>query len=559
MRDKQEPDLLQGLILGALCLLSAGSALVAAVGWLAGSVFGAGAPKTGFGQAGDVLWRLPAHLADPAAAWPVQDAARLPGPVAMYASAAAVVLPAAALAAAFAVAMSRRRQRHSGLSAIAPQSAAFATSRDIADLVVQRAAPGRVVLGHAQGRLIATQPEHSVLVLGATRSGKTTGFAIPAVREWSGPVIVLSAKTDLLHATYEVRSALGDVLVYDPTGVSGKPTHGWSPLARTSTWAAAVRTANAMSRVSGTTGGLGGAGKHWERVAAQLLAPMLLAASTGGLEMSDVVRWAMTKELEEPKTLVDLLGRDGEVALRSMRSYLDLEPRARDSAFSTVRTVLDAYEDPAVSAACVTADIRGEQLLDGGSHTLYIVAGSTDQARLAPVLLAMLDEIVAEALRQASLRRAGTGDPLGLHGGRRASRLLLLLDEAANIAPLPDLATLASTAGGEGVQLVTIFQDLSQLRHRYGTEWGSIASNHVTKVILPGVTDPETLSYFSSTVGDEEVLARSTSRSAGGRKSTSESVTRRPVVSQRDVRELPLGNGLCLYGARPPIRFQLRR
>ena len=129
---------------------------------------------------------------------------------------------------------------------------------------------------------------------------------------------------------------------------------------------------------------------------------------------------------------------------------------------------------------------------------------------------------------------------------------------AANIAPIPDLATLASTAGGEGIQLVTIYQDLSQLRHRYGTEWGSIASNHVAKVVLPGVTDPETLSYFSATVGDEEVLMTSTSSGASGKRSTSESVQRRPVLSQRDLRELPRGQGLCVYGARPPARFLLR-
>lgn len=105
---------------------------------------------------------------------------------------------------------------------------------------------------------------------------------------------------------------------------------------------------------------------------------------------------------------------------------------------------------------------------------------------------------------------------------------------------------------------MTIYQDLSQLRHRYGTEWGSIASNHVAKVVLPGVTDSETLAYFSATVGDEEVLMTSTSSGVSGKRSTSESAQRRPVLSQRDLRELPRGQGICVYGARPPARFLLR-
>ena len=41
--------------------------------------------------------------------------------------------------------------------------------------------------------------------------------------------------------------------------------------------------------------------------------------------------------------------------------------------------------------------------------------------------------------------------------------LLLVLDEAANIAPLSDLDALASTAAGHGIQLVTIWHDMAQI------------------------------------------------------------------------------------------------
>lgn len=274
--------------------------------------------------------------------------------------------------------------------------------------------------------------------------------------------------------------------------------------------------------------------------------------------MGDVVRWVMTKDLLQPKQLLELLGDDGEVALVSLQSYLDLEPRARDSAFSTARTVLDAYEDPDVVDASTRWDVRPDRLLDGGCGTVYLVANSSDQTRLAPVFLALLDELLREAFLQAARRRVSSGSALTSADGTPARRLLLLLDEAANIAPLPDLATLASTAGGEGIQLVTIYQDLSQVRHRYGAEWGSIVSNHVAKVILPGVTDPETLQYFTKAVGEEEVLVTTKSRGADGKSGSSDHVQRRDIVTQRDLRELPRGHGLCLYGSRPPLRFRLR-
>jgi hypothetical protein len=46
--------------------------------------------------------------------------------------------------------------------------------------------------------------------------------------------------------------------------------------------------------------------------------------------------------------------------------------------------------------------------------------------------------------------------------------LLLLLDEAANIAPIPNLDTIAATAAGQGIQLMSIFHDMTQLRTVHG-------------------------------------------------------------------------------------------
>jgi type IV secretion system protein VirD4 len=46
---------------------------------------------------------------------------------------------------------------------------------------------------------------------------KTTGFAIPALLEWDGPVVATSVKSDLLLSTIEARRGKGKVMVFDPT------------------------------------------------------------------------------------------------------------------------------------------------------------------------------------------------------------------------------------------------------------------------------------------------------------------------------------------------------
>ena len=66
---------------------------------------------------------------------------------------------------------------------------------------------------------------------------------------------------------------------------------------------------------------------------------------------------------------------------------------------------------------------------------------------------------IASALSEVYERATRTGRPLD-------TPLLVVLDEVANVAPLSGLDALASTAAGQGIQLVTVAQDLAQLRSR---------------------------------------------------------------------------------------------
>lgn len=557
-------DLALLVSLGCLTLLSL---VIWSTGRVAGNLFGDGKPSLRLGGVGEVLLRLPGHLGDPRQAWPVADRALLPGAAGMYA---ALLLVLGFLGLVLAPPGWLRWRRRGGggggpaeppreveasapgraRSALPPWSDGFAKQADLDRLYVPTPTTGRITLGYSYRRLVAAELEQSVLVVGATRSGKTTGFAIPNLREWHGPAVVLSAKTDLVHATYDARQQRGDVEVFDPTGVSGYPSGTWSPVAEATTWAGAVRVANAMSRLSGTTDGLGGS-NHWQRVAAQLLAPLLHAAALDGrYGMTELLSWVKTQKVGP--AMAALVRAENRVAAESLQSTLDTEQRQRDSAFNTVRTVLDAYEDPDVLASSVESTIDPAQLLDEGG-TLYLVATASDQARLAPLFLGLLDQVLRVALRRAAENRSkhGQAAPDG------TPRLLLLLDEAANIAPLPDLATLAATAGGEGIALLTIFQDLSQLRHRYGSEWGSIASNHVTRVLLPGVGDPDTLRYFTQLSGDVSVLEESTTV-GDGRSSRTQAARQRPLIDEAALRGMPPGTGLLWSGSLPPARFGVR-
>src|SRR5262249_35076169 len=128
--------------------------------------------------------------------------------------------------------VSRRlwRAGRGGRRVRAEEGARWAGACDLGPLCVRRPVPGRLTLGLCGRRLPAAEAGPSVLVLGPTGSLKTHGLCVPAILEWPGHVVAVSVKRDLLEATRRARTALGPVLVVDPTGPPDPDAACWSPL-----------------------------------------------------------------------------------------------------------------------------------------------------------------------------------------------------------------------------------------------------------------------------------------------------------------------------------------
>ena len=262
--------------------------------------------------------------------------------------------------------------------------------------------------------------------------------------------------------------------------------------------------------------------------------------------MADVVRWVDTQEEEQVRWGLELAGDDAATTAFSATTMRD--ERTRSNVYATTETVLAAFADPSVLASAAVSDLQAERLLDGGRHTAYLCAPAHEQRRLQPLFATLVQEIVAAAYERAT----ETGKPLD-------PPLLLVLDECANIAPLRELATLASTGAGQGIQLVSVFQDMAQINAVYGRDRApTIVSNHRAKVILSGVADAQTLDYVGRLLGDEEVQQVSSTTGAEGRTSTTQSVAHRSLAPANALREMRPGHGVLVYGHLPPARITLR-
>jgi type IV secretion system protein VirD4 len=534
-----------------LALIGAGVAVcgfVWAWGGIAGSVFGGGWPALGAGQLLGVLVRLPTRLDHPAQAWPVTARSELPGAGGFYAA-----LALLATAAVSGVTLLMRR----GASRLLRGRHPGARWADVSDLRVLRRRShdsGRLALGRHGGRLLHAERRHALVAFGPPQSGKSAGLAVPALLEWDGPAVASSIKTDLLGASADARRRVGEVLVFDPFALAGTRTHTWSPLHGARTWDGALEVAWRLAAAGeldrrGVEGG-----DFWAIAAEQRLAPLLFTAACTGAGMEDVVRWVYGQGARElDHALAELTGSaedeaqlaGAHAAYDSVRAFEAQAERTRSSIEATAQALLRAYRFARVARSARSCEITPDRLLDG-SHSLYLIGDAKASKLLRPIFLALLSEVVERAYERATLA-----------GGRLQHPLLLCLDEAGNVAPLPNLAEIASTAPSHNIQLVSIFHDLAQARARYGQQAETVVNSHRARMLLPGVADLETLRYFSSLAGEEEVRDLTRTTGSGGT-TRSSGRRRRPLVAPEELRQLPDGEALLLYGRIPPTRVRLR-
>ncbi len=533
--------------------------LVWAWGGVAGALFGGGWPRVPGDQLAGVISRLPAHLSDPASAWPPVVRRRLPGPTGFYA---ALALLAAAAAAVVGVAartgsLAPGAERRAGARfAASGELAALRARRLTASLGRRQAGErgARLSLGRHHGRLLRGEYRHALVAFGPPQSGKSSGLAIPALLEWDGPAVASSIKTDLLAATLARRQALGEALVFDPFGLGGGASHTWSPLRSACTWDGALEVAWRLAASAELDQRGVDGGDFWALAAEQRLAPLLYAAAKTGAGMAAVVRWVYGQGARElDRTLLELSDsasgeseRDGaRAAYDAVRAFEAQADRTRSSVEATAQALLRAYRFARVARSARSCEITAERLLRQPG-TLYLIGDAKASKLLRPIFLALLSEVVDRAYEMATL-----------NGGRLELPLLLCLDEAGNVAPLPNLAEIASTAPSHNIQLVSIFHDLAQARSRYGRQAETVVNSHRARMLLPGVADLETLRYFASLVGEEEARDRSYTSGAGG-VTRSVAPRRRPLIAPEALRQLPAGHALLLYGRLAPVRIRLR-
>jgi len=351
----------------------------------------------------------------------------------------------------------------------------------------------RQVGGFGTGPRLKLGERSSLLVVGATQSGKTSSLVIPALLHWPGAAVVCSVKRDLYDVTAQYRSEVGDVTVLDPGREAGAT---WNPLEGVTSYRHAMRVARDMVLPTPPAG----ESAFWNALSVKLLGTLLALAIERNEDIFSVVQVLENRDF----------GRWSYQGIPSLASetldnFLRYEPKTLDGVCTTTETMLLPwhFRQPLATVRNVVS----------GPNSLFMCSPKGEQSHYEPLFRGALRMVLEE---QQTLRDRHEQRPL-----------LVVLDEAAAVASLDDLDQIAATVSGLDVTLVTVVQDFAQLTARWGAKAPTIVNNHTTRLVFGGLADPSASTFIPELIFE-------------GKKA-------------RKLRELPLGTAVLVAGRKPAV------
>ncbi|MEU5579354.1 type VI secretion protein [Streptomyces huasconensis] len=308
-----------------------------------------------------------------------------------------------------------------------------------------------------------TPPEapRTPLVLGPPETRRP--HALRAIQDAEGAALVLTSDPTLWEETKDARAKLGPVLLYDPSHLCDTPARmHWSPISGCRDKATAARRAAALLAPTKPTARLDAAVAD---TAETLMRSFLHAAAVADKPMKHVHRWAQGTQVQEAVRILRTHPEAASGAAGELEAALTAYPERRDVAQELTARSLSALFTVHVRESC-TPNRTDALTLDSFVHeggTLFVVGEAIEEPKsrqgpgAMPLLTALASSVVEHGRRMAERSSSGRLDP----------PMTLVLEDAAAVAPLPQLPELLATGADRGLPTLALLRSREQGRSRW--------------------------------------------------------------------------------------------
>jgi type IV secretion system protein VirD4 len=366
--------------------------------------------------------------------------------------------------------------------------------------------------------------EH-VIIIAPTGAGKTTSEFIPNLLEnnLEGSLVIADPKGELYELTHKYQESIGRrTILYKPLG---GPIE-YNPLAECKSTREIMQLAQSLL-INGALSlelqtGKKSAGVEWLQMSQSLL--------TAALMHSDTIQNAIKLIINNDSEALDQIFTNCKSnAIRTQynafKTCLESE-KTMSSIKITISSNLQLFLD---SLAINKSDFNAEELRKQPT-ALYISYPENKSNYLSPLMACIYSQLIDKLIDSYK---------------KTSIPVYFPTDEWCNQGQWSNMSQHISTARSRKTGFILCVQSISQIKQTYGYDNAlSILNNCKTKIILPGLSDIETLEYISKLCGEEEIIINQNGKDIK---------TKKLLFTPDEVRRLPKGKLLIIQDNLKPI------
>lgn len=473
-------------------------------------------------------------------------------------------------------------------------SARFATLKEIKKMNLF--ASKGVFLGAYGRKFLRDFTFTHVLLISPTRGGKSVNNIIPTALTWPHSAVFTDIKGELWNLTAGCRKYLlgNKVIKFEPTSLNSAHFNFLSEIR--------IRTEFEILDVQNILTIMGGQKMkdpavdfdHWLSSAQSLLTGVIIHVlyTNPKASINDVIDFMFgeayfliddnEKEHMSDDEIKSRLGANMKDRLEFARSYLhdpektwfrsfyekdtathptvtrvanDMISRNEkefSSIVSTASTLLRTYYDPLLARNLSSSDFTIDDLVNHDKPvSLYLITPPSDIDRLSPIFN-LIVELFFKKLTETHRLKYENFQPVS----NFKHRLLLMLDEFAELGRLKIMQNALSFCAVYGIKCFVVCQDPNQLNRLYSADNSIVANCQIQIYHTPN--DHKTAKLMSEDMGNKtiDVVSRSYSNNiinAVGPQSHNVSGTRRKLMEPDEIRAMPEDKELIFIRGQRPI------